>query len=183
VFGKVANMTNQKPCSCGGSNENCALCYGRGFIEDGARGKQARSQSYDSILLSALLSAQNIVKCPACKFKGLTDEFTKHFALAHGTKGRLRGRIEVPNGYLVRSSNSIGVRKTKKTGKNAAAKPQYPVAEGSQESLRYKSEVEAESPSWRNNLDSTKNYGYPARETGRYGSHPSHDGFDDESKP
>jgi hypothetical protein len=43
--------------------------------------------------------------------------------------------------------------------------------------------VEAESPPWRNNLDATKNYGYPAREAGRYGSHPSHDGFDGESKP
>jgi len=26
--------------------------------------------------------------------------------------------------------------------------------------------VEAESPPWRNNLDATKNYGYPAREAG-----------------
>ena len=26
-------MTIQKPCSCGGSNENCVRCYGRGFIE------------------------------------------------------------------------------------------------------------------------------------------------------
>ena len=43
--------------------------------------------------------------------------------------------------------------------------------------------VEAESPPWRNNLDATKNYGYPAREAGRYGSHPSHDVFDGESKP
>ena len=32
-------------------------------------------------------------------------------------------------------------------------------------------------------LDRTKDYGVPAREKGRYGSHPSHDGFDDESKP
>jgi len=39
---------------------------------------------------------------------------------------------------------------------------------------------------WRHSLaliDATKNYGYPAREAGRYGSHPSHDGFDGESKP
>jgi hypothetical protein len=32
-------------------------------------------------------------------------------------------------------------------------------------------------------LDRTKDYGFPSRENGRYGSHPSHDGFDDESKP
>jgi hypothetical protein len=31
------------------------------------------------------------------------------------------------------------------------------------------------------NLDATKPYAHPYREQGRYGSHPSHDGFDDES--
>ena len=35
----------------------------------------------------------------------------------------------------------------------------------------------------RERMDATKNYGYPCRETGRYGSHSSHDGFDDESGP
>lgn len=52
----------------------------------------------------------------------------------------------------------------------------------STESLRWKDE-ELESPPWWNNLDATKNTGYPARETGRYGTYPSHDGFDDESEP
>jgi hypothetical protein len=33
------------------------------------------------------------------------------------------------------------------------------------------------------NLDATKLYAHPYREQGRYGSHPSHDGFDDESTP
>lgn len=31
------------------------------------------------------------------------------------------------------------------------------------------------------NLDATKLYAHPSREHGRYGSHPSHDGFDHES--
>lgn len=33
------------------------------------------------------------------------------------------------------------------------------------------------------NLDATKLYAHPCREQGRFGSHPSHDGFDDESSP
>jgi hypothetical protein len=33
------------------------------------------------------------------------------------------------------------------------------------------------------NLDSTKNIGYPAREDGRYGSHPTYDRFDGDSEP
>jgi hypothetical protein len=32
------------------------------------------------------------------------------------------------------------------------------------------------------NLDATKDMCYPARENGNYGSHPSHDGMDDESQ-
>jgi hypothetical protein len=32
-------------------------------------------------------------------------------------------------------------------------------------------------------LDATKLYAYSYRENGRFGSHPSHDGFDDESGP
>jgi hypothetical protein len=33
------------------------------------------------------------------------------------------------------------------------------------------------------NLDATKLYAHSYREQGRFGSHPSHDGFDDESSP
>jgi hypothetical protein len=51
------------------------------------------------------------------------------------------------------------------------------------ESQRWKNKQEIENPEWRHNLDATKDIGYPAREEGRYGSHPAHDGFDDESKP
>ena len=50
-------------------------------------------------------------------------------------------------------------------------------------SLRWKEAEEVESPAWLNNLDFTKNWGFPCREQGRYGSHPSHDPFDDESNP
>ena len=51
------------------------------------------------------------------------------------------------------------------------------------ESARWKSEDEIAAPDWWNNSDATKDIGYPARESGKYGSHPSHDGFDDESEP
>jgi hypothetical protein len=51
------------------------------------------------------------------------------------------------------------------------------------ESMRSKGTEEIEAPAWWRNLDATRGIGYPAREEGRYGSHPSHDGFDDESDP
>jgi hypothetical protein len=62
----------------------------------------------------------------------------------------------------------------------AALEPQAPMPK---ESQRWKKEQEIEDPEWRHNLDATKGIGYPAREEGHYGSHPAHDGFDDESKP
>jgi hypothetical protein len=48
-------------------------------------------------------------------------------------------------------------------------------------SLRSKGAEEFEAPE--DNLDATKGIGYPARERSKYGSHPVHDGFDDESEP
>lgn len=57
-------------------------------------------------------------------------------------------------------------------------------SKASSDCIRYRPEDgEVEVPSWKNNLDATKNCGYPAREEGKYGSYPSHDGFDDESEP
>jgi len=35
----------------------------------------------------------------------------------------------------------------------------------------------------RPSLDATRDYGYPAREQGKHGSHPAHDDFSDESGP
>jgi hypothetical protein len=121
-----------------------------------------------------------MVKCPACDFQGSTNDFTMHFAITHGSKGRKRGLVQVPLSCVVKNSNVPTVQ----TKKNRERKHPDTNSENlSPASLRHKDKIEVEKPSWWNNLDATKDYGYPARESGRYGSHPSHDGFDDESKP
>jgi hypothetical protein len=52
------------------------------------------------------------------------------------------------------------------------------------ESMRYRDEDnDVATPGCWMNLDATRNMGYPAREGGKYGSHPAHDRFDDESEP
>jgi hypothetical protein len=129
-------------------------------------------------------------ECPACKFRGGTNEFTRHFAEAHGSKGRGREHRRIQVGVVgfggISYPVSVGRPKKisgKKKKNNPLANPRHSMEKALPESLRYEGKVEAETPSWRNNLDATKNYGYPARESGRYGSHPSHDGIDDESKP
>jgi hypothetical protein len=42
---------------------------------------------------------------------------------------------------------------------------------------------DVEAPDGWMNIDATKNIGYAIREQGRYGSHPTHGDFDDESEP
>ncbi len=213
-------MTDQRPCSCGGSNENCNICYGRGFVEGGYRTKEFPVGSHRKLIRTttrfstqscplcnsqvredklrahmtkrcpqrtATSSTLNPMKCPACDFTGNTDELSRHFLLAHGIreiKGQKHGRIRLPIARVAGSSHPVRIEKRKKKKKqNTAAATAQHSANMSRESLRHKGKIEAEIPSWRNNLDATKDYGYPARESGRYGSHPSHDGFDDESKP
>jgi hypothetical protein len=105
-------MTEQRPCSCGGSNDNCMRCNRRGFIEAGEsassggyfparhtrRKKRKNKVNVRQMLGSSNLptpssvesSGQKTAKCLLCGFKGLTDDFTRHFALLHGTRGQQR---------------------------------------------------------------------------------------------
>ena len=279
MVGEVPNMTNQIPCSCGGSNENCARCYGRGFIESHSSGyapryytrqkKQKKNRttvyqvqaSYAEMLSLIKPSGKEATKCPLCDFRGTTDQFTRHFALLHGAKRQQRALRNVKNCPLCnclvredrlqrhmsgrcpsRGNNNLPSRRGKtisiqraitipiknlelfvkcpacgvkvassqftthralahgfagqnrdtpkmasrqiarerRSRANTAVDSKQNIAS---ESARQKGKLEVERPEWWNNLDATKNCGYPAREEGRYGSYPSHDGFDDESKP
>jgi len=59
-------------------------------------------------------------------------------------------------------------------------RPDRPVASPEREKKKRSSSLIA---SREKNLDATKLYASSYREHGRFGSHPSHDGFDDESGP
>jgi hypothetical protein len=197
------SVTNQTPCSCGGSNDNCARCYGRGFI-DTTRGSpdalpytyvpplmpqtrkkkkkkpgrtQNLSRSHDSLPPSSTRSPAVVtVGCPSCEFKGNPYDFARHFSLLHGSKK------QVPMKMRIYASSKI-VRQRERP-RQQVKNSQLPrsTEDASQKSVRQIGNVQVEKP-WGDKLDATKNCGYPAREEGRYGSYPSHDGFDDESKP
>lgn len=259
-------MTDQRPCSCGGSNENCARCYGRGFTEGGyvlarRRGK-ARKKSKIIVqrrvpdlstnhvpesmsplrsgsatgrpmkscplcqvqvredrlprhitercpsrimaeisattpsrpALNSRLSSRRkstislrdielFVKCPTCGAKVASDQFTQHRAVAHGRTGESRGEFQTPVARNQARSGEPGAVKRSKNRKANVNRVHSMRDNAEPESARQKDKMEVERPSWWDNLDATKNCGYPAREEGRYGSYPSHDGFDDESKP
>jgi len=108
-----------------------------------------------------------LVICRVCKVKVRADRIDRHVIKVHGT---VAARAIAIDGTKKSSPKPI-----RSLGRNPDVPPEL---------MRYKPEDgEVESPPWANNLDATKNCGYPAREEGRYGSYPSHDGFDDESEP
>jgi hypothetical protein len=216
-------VADQRPCSCGGSNENCALCFGRGFIEISAvdlsskriiptpRQQGGRAKGRGFSLPSALQSrayasapvfSRPAAECPLCKAQVRVDRLSKHLArrcpqrpnksilprsLGATTSAALSIRVAAAKISATKGRNEVSpeervrVTVTKNIDKS---KVDRRFGNGAfLESLRDKGESDIERPSWWDNLDATKNRGYPAREEGRYGSYPSHDGFDDESKP
>ncbi len=214
-------MSDQRPCSCGGSNENCALCFGRGFIEisairlsskriiptprqDGGRAK-GRGFSLPSALQSRAYGPQSVFSrpaamCPLCKAQVRLDRLSKHLAERcpqRPNKSILPRSSEVttsaPFGVRAAAAKIAATKRRTEASPSGRARPTKNIDKNKTdqrfgngaflESLRDKGESDIERPSWRDSLDATKNRGYPAREDGRYGSYPSHDGFDDESKP
>lgn len=125
---------------------------------------------------------QLFVKCPLCGSEIASDQFIKHRTQAHGRPRQTFGKSQ-PSAqrYGERShATSVGDANDKR---RTDAKHPSPTGRTAPGLARKTGEVEVERPAWWDNLDATKNRGYPAREEGRYGSYPSHDGFDDESNP
>jgi hypothetical protein len=208
---RPVKQTSQTPCSCGGSNENCARCYGRGFIEHGAIGrtpirKHTVAKLHSSVppvlksttpVQSRIATGVSMKNCPLCNSQVREDRLQRHMTsrcplrpqchkLGEKVAGERYGIAEVFQRLHTSSKperpSKLG-RRGRKTKHQQVEKAQYSVRNASAESAMHKGKVEVERPSWWDNLDATKNCGYPAREEGRYGSYPSHDGFDDESKP
>jgi len=224
------NVTKQTPCSCGGSNENCARCYGRGFIEGGGHGTRASrtrlpkrkntvGNPHPSVpavpqatigMRSGNTTRVSLKNCPLCNSQVRDDKLQSHMSgrcPLRPDKSLLSTRPVRPNRRnRNRLQNAVpivqhGIAETvqqfhapskperpSKLGRRGpkyqqVKKGQHSMGTASPESARHKGKVEVERPAWWDNLDATKNCGYPAREEGRYGSYPSHDGFDDESKP
>ena len=122
------------------------------------------------------------VKCPQCGSKVASDQFIKHRAQVHGRMGQIIGKSQAPALRNVGRSHATSVGDTSKK-RRVSPKHLRSSRKTAPGLARKKGEVEVERPAWKDNLDATKNCGYPAREEGRYGSYPSYDGFDDESKP
>lgn len=112
------------------------------------------------------------VTCPKC---------------GHSIKeSRLDGHLRKPHpaDWIKAQTRSAQAQasKSQPQDKRFRTKPLRPVRVGGvmrqdEDDARY------ESPQAVRAMDHTREYAHAFREQGRYGSHPSHDGFDDESNP
>jgi hypothetical protein len=191
------------PCSCGGSNENCRYCFGSGVrpsqldfqsfsgpiaapgrfavdVKSRARrlpnsgsiasagtarvkgcrtkshnrsAKPAVNSSHDKLQPGAKGGFRNLTRCPRCACSIRKDRLEKHLRLVHKNNRN-------PSGFKAQNSQS----------RNDSSRLIIP--DTRQEEARKERQ-----------LDGTKEYAHAFREQGKYGSHPSHDRFDDDSNP
>jgi hypothetical protein len=148
--------------------------------------------------------------CPACKASVRVDRIERHMAKVH-KKLALRPQIanvhsvapityqqavkpaqkpptpkQAEREYKFCPICKARIRDTRirkhmtKAHLGRVVRPHVAVVRSSKDPLRQSTSLVAARDK---NLDATKLYAHPFRERGRYGSHPSHDGFDDESSP
>lgn len=232
-----------RPCSCGGSNENCYKCSGIGFIHGSEEGASVsipirRRTAFD---LSGLLrrfglrkaqktaerqAAKLLIKCDRCGFRALPNELALHKETAH-QKAPARppsSAISVPSQpgggnkprrpdekfssnrqqHVVPSSNRSAVcpicrsrmkptnlkKHLRKVHKHLAGPVPFSLSRKSKRSQvtqqrdrRFESSREKNDWQIVDEREAHRQMGFVARENGRYGSHPLHDRFDDESEP
>ena len=168
---------HQIECTCHGSNPNCFKCGGWGYIDsvsanrliDGPSGAASKNGSVVSPRSS---KSRKKRKLSAVKLRQKKPRTNKSAASTSDGSVLCKCGSRVARSYygqhLVLSckANKKAVRKILK---GASGKT----------SRRVKFEGPVHSP----NLDATKDYAHAFRERGSFGSHPSHDGFDDESSP
>jgi hypothetical protein len=129
-------------------------------------------------------TTNSIRSCPYCEITVKTTRLILHIAKHHreflnpayrihkGTVISYRRITLTPTG--IGSSSAKVAKRAKRKGKSTT----QPRA-----SLDQMPDAALETSSEQRKLDATRDYAHKYRDDGQFGSHPSHDGFDDESKP
>jgi hypothetical protein len=219
-----------RACVCGGSNENCRYCNGRGEIQDrlatalvshtysptkvsgGRKSKRERQMEVDievrkverrlerlrgpiaTSVAAFKTSPKKSVPCPkGCGAKMRPNKVERHLRVAHASHPAVTTisrtapaatnktyvvcsvcKANVRNDRLARHINKVhGTRSRRAVAENAIPLPANEVVKKTTTFVAPREK----------NLDATRLYAHAYREQGRFGSHPSHDGFDDESSP
>jgi hypothetical protein len=154
-------------CVCEGSNENCRYCYGTGQYSRPQVSNQNVKAAYHGTAtinfgFGRKHKARPFMQCPKCAVHLRVDRLNKHIKKIHSTPSIIsQAKTVTAKVKLKRKSPLVG-----KTIISSII-----------------SESRYESPQMARRLDHTRLYAHNFRENGLYGSHPSHDSFDDESNP
>lgn len=168
---------HQVECTCHGGNPNCFKCGGWGYIDsvsanrliDGPAGAAGKNGSVASPRSS---KSRKKRKLTAVKPRLKKPPIDKSSASKFDGSVLCRCGSRVAKSYY-----SQHLVLSCKANKKAARK----ILKGSSGKTRQR--VKFEGTAHSRNMDATKNYAHAFRERGAFGSHPSHDGFDDESSP
>jgi hypothetical protein len=183
-----------RECGCLGGNENCLRCFGSGYVPDapanapvnqGRRRKQPKpaapvttpvaqslfkvkskidSDYREHIAASVIPGRRPLVSCPICRQSVRASRLPKHLRwhtqVGNPKPTRARGpvvsagrNLAKPEVRIVRAG-AVGTGKATVTGQDAEER-----------------RLDGSRDNWR------------IRESGRFGSHPTFDSLDDESKP
>ncbi len=135
-----------------------------------------------------------LIHCPVtgCNAKLRAQELERHIRRGHVASSRstdasgtillAASKARAAHAALMTSSNSRSRMTSKPTTQVTGHRKEARTPEGSTGEGNAGKQSTLVSPRDKN-LDATKGYAHSYREMGRYGSHPSHDGFDDESGP
>lgn len=190
-----------RSCSCAGLNENCYKCGGTG-ISGTMPGKPGPPLSTEKMLIGDQITGIfsipgqrenkdriDSIHCSVCNLNFNRMYWRKHLRTAHGSRQeslRLKASTKsvslstcpfcgqrILTGRLMKH-----LKKVRRSRRPSLLPVDHQISGNTEASFASLKNEQQERL-----LDSTKNYGFPCRENGRYGSHPSHDGFDDESSP
>jgi len=228
-------VEESRPCTCGGSNENCYRCSGTGIIQRRVDtvpppNQTRRRKMFD---LSGLLrrfgtkkakqaaergAASRMIQCDRCKFRGLPEAVKSHKQAAHASKENPRrtaiidtiapskrnrnSRVQITTAsrsrdhFLICAICSSSVKATnfrkhmsKVHGFTTGSVPSSFIGRSRRRGRQQRVNRTSKTPAAVDDLqiidqrEAHRQMGFVVRENGRYGSHPLHDRFDDESEP
>lgn len=179
-----ANQFMRTPCHCGGSNENCFRCGGWGYLDKIGEGRslpvahglgprltaadrEAMRRAEERARL--LAGGTGLRECPLCRT--LLRKLQRHLRRVHGLSSKAAAEHE---GARPHASDPPGLPNARPPTRQAE-----PRRGSTQPAL---GDVPPDHFAERA-LDATRDYYAAYRDHGQFGSHPSHDGYDDESEP
>jgi hypothetical protein len=192
------------PCSCGGANESCFKCGGWGYIDKIGIGRATPIAHGvgTSLGLSRSKSPkttqrplpQNLIQCPKCPLR--VRKLRKHLTKVHAISPSQQVHLPQPaKSELVKCDSCASWIRQDRLGSHSSRvhrtsvsafadrHPAETTRAGTSSISARSKEVTAHVPSSEHRFDATRDYYAAYRDNGQFGSHPSHDGFDDESAP